>query len=147
MEAQHMTQKTFSDYTGIAAATLSGIFNERTKPTLSIVEAIKNKFPDISIDWLMFGKGPMFADGGTSEHVPPSTPQQGGEQTLNFGDDSASAAVVNDGQYNAINARTNNVNHAPVRTDIVYKEKEARRITEIRVFYDDQTWESFVPKK
>ena len=36
---------------------------------------------------------------------------------------------------------------SPVHTDIVYKEKERRRITEIRVFYDDQTWESFVPKK
>ncbi|MDY3674334.1 MAG: hypothetical protein SO049_05865, partial [Prevotella sp.] len=26
-------------------------------------------------------------------------------------------------------------------------DKQPRRITEIRVFYDDQTWESFVPKK
>lgn len=26
-------------------------------------------------------------------------------------------------------------------------DKPSRRITEIRVFYDDQTWESFVPKK
>lgn len=26
-------------------------------------------------------------------------------------------------------------------------DKQTRRITEIRVFYDDQTWESFVPKK
>lgn len=26
-------------------------------------------------------------------------------------------------------------------------DKPVRRITEIRVFYDDQTWEAFVPKK
>ena len=26
-------------------------------------------------------------------------------------------------------------------------DKQSRRITEIRVFYDDQTWESFVPKR
>ena len=26
-------------------------------------------------------------------------------------------------------------------------DKQQRRITEIRIFYDDQTWETFVPKK
>jgi hypothetical protein len=26
-------------------------------------------------------------------------------------------------------------------------DKAQRRVTEIRVFYDDQTWESFVPAK
>jgi hypothetical protein len=26
-------------------------------------------------------------------------------------------------------------------------EKPQRQITEIRIFFDDQTWESFVPKK
>ena len=38
------------------------------------------------------------------------------------------------------------------RLDFEHKEvktidKPARRITEIRVFYDDQTWETFVPQK
>jgi len=38
------------------------------------------------------------------------------------------------------------------RLDLEYKEvktidKPQRRITEIRVFYDDQTWETFVPQK
>ena len=31
--------------------------------------------------------------------------------------------------------------------DVKNIDKQTRRITEIRVFYDDQTWESFVPKK
>ena len=26
-------------------------------------------------------------------------------------------------------------------------DKSQRKITEIRIFYDDQTWETFVPKK
>ena len=152
MEAQHMTQKSFSDFTGIAQATISGIFKERTKPTLSTVEAIKDKFPNINIDWLMFGKGPMFLDGNPEEPSSSSTPQVGGEQTLNFGDEGAGVAMTHDALYGGAPTKINQntvqgVNRAPVRTDIVYKEKEVRRITEIRVFYDDQTWESFVPKK
>ena len=62
MESQHMTQQTFSDFIGISSASLSSIFNGRTKPTLNTVEAIRSKFTKISLDWLMFGKGPMFTD-------------------------------------------------------------------------------------
>src|SRR3712207_9127743 len=40
--------------------TLFRSFTGRTKPTLNIVEAIKNKIPDISTDWLMFGNGEMY---------------------------------------------------------------------------------------
>ena len=103
-----MNQQNFAQFLGMAPATLSSILSERTKPTLNTIEAIKNKFPNINIDWLMFGKGSMFLD------------ENPGSQTQ---------------------AR------AAVRTDVVFKEREPRKITEIRVFYDDQTWESFVPKK
>ncbi len=153
MEAQHMNQQNFAQFLGMAPATLSSILSERTKPTLNTIEAIKNKFPNINIDWLMFGNGSMFLDenpGNSSS----STPQEGlaGEQMLDFGDmdaadPAATAHGVKDNQgynpkpYSQTQAR------AAVRTDVVFKEREPRKITEIRVFYDDQTWESFVPKK
>jgi hypothetical protein len=40
----------------------------------------------------------------------------------------------------------------PVRPEVQVEvmknyDKQPRRVTEIRVFYDDQTWESFVPAK
>jgi hypothetical protein len=30
---------------------------------------------------------------------------------------------------------------------VKYIDKPQRNITEIRIFFDDQTWETFVPKK
>lgn len=62
MEAQHMTQQTFANFIGMSPASLSSIFNDRTKPTINTVEAIKSKMPAISTDWLMFGRGTMFVD-------------------------------------------------------------------------------------
>ena len=59
MESQHMTQQVFADYIGLAPATLSSIFNGRTRPTLNVVEALKRKIPNINFDWLMLGVGPM----------------------------------------------------------------------------------------
>lgn len=37
--------------------------------------------------------------------------------------------------------------HSVQGFDVKNIDKQPRKITEIRVFYDDQTWESFVPKK
>jgi len=34
-----------------------------------------------------------------------------------------------------------------VREEVKIIDKPARRVTEIRIYYDDQTWESFVPSK
>jgi DNA-binding XRE family transcriptional regulator len=69
MESQHMTQQVFAQFIKISPATLSGIFNGRTNPSLNIVEAIKNSLPSISTDWLLFGNGPMYIDVSKGESV------------------------------------------------------------------------------
>ena len=153
MESQHMTQQLFADYIGIGAATLSSIFNGRTRPTLNIVEAVKKKIPNISTDWLMFGSGEMYlpqeepledafspSDSGSDgrpqiqnpmldfDATPSPTPQNARPQTLNS---------------NSVNNTRLNLDAHEVKTI----DKPQRRITEIRVFYDDQTWETFIPQK
>ena len=54
-----MSQQVFADFLQQSPATLSSIFNGRTRPTLNIVEAIKMKIPDISTEWLLWGTGDM----------------------------------------------------------------------------------------
>ena len=60
MEDQHMTQQVFADFLQQSPATLSSIFNGRTRPTLQVIDAIKTKIPDISIEWLLYGTGDMY---------------------------------------------------------------------------------------
>ncbi|MBP3787988.1 MAG: helix-turn-helix transcriptional regulator [Prevotella sp.] len=152
MESQHMTQQVFADFIGIAPATLSGIFTERTKPTLNTVEAIKRKLPLLSTDWLMFGRGPMFTDSGAAVDANPSTPapkveQASSEPMLDFGQ----PAPINTPQFTTRPVTSPSVAKS-ARMEVNMEnlnnfEKTQRKVTEIRVFYDDQTWESFVPAK
>ena len=156
MESQHMTQQVFADFIGLAPATLSSIYNERTRPTISVVEAIKKKIPNISTDWLMFGSGDMYVaspaspapadslfsadDGGLNggqivknpvldfDQPQSPTPQQG-PQTPYF--------------INSVKSTPSNIE----RTEVKIIDKPQRKVKEIRVFYDDQTWETFVPEK
>ena len=146
MESQHMTQQVFAQFIEMSPASLSSIFNGRTKPTLNIVEAIEKKIPDISTDWLMFGSGSMYLDRNTAAdaHAEPLPKNQ--ETMLDFSEAPTLASdLTNPTVQNSNSVKTTRSNL--VRDEIKIFDKPARRVTEIRVFYDDQTWESFVPAK
>ena len=155
MEAQHMNQQTFAKMTGISTASLSSIFNSRTQPTLMHVEAIKKKFPNINLEWLLYGVGGMF--------VPTDTPtptslfddadpnQKPAYQTVHVSSpktDIMTEGMINFDEPAAHSAAPQVANARKVQQPaFAIQSTPTRRITEIRVFYDDQTWESFVPKK
>lgn len=145
MESQHMTQQTFAQFIQISPASLSSIFNGRTRPTLNMVEAIKNKIPNLSTDWLMFGKEPMYLDSQTSTPTYQNVETKPiSQQFLDFDVPSAPQNVDSEPLFQQ------GVQNTPIKkteTVVKYVDKPQRQITEIRIFYDDQTWETFVPKK
>jgi len=156
MESQHMTQQVFAQFIEMSPASLSSIFNDRTKPTLNIVEAIKKKIPNISTDWLMFGVGDMYlsptpvASATDEAALPPSSTIPSGTRPtdlmLDFG--TPYSPGVDSARRTA--SPGNSVSATPkelVREEIKYVDKPQRRVIEIRVFYDDQTWDTFVPTK
>lgn len=140
-----MTQQTFANFIGMAPATLSSIYTGRTKPTLNTVEAIRSKLPGLNINWLMFGTGQMFEDEKTNDtsSTPPS--EEPVEGMLNFQETTSVGQQIKNAQNMQQSARRmSSINLQP---NVVQPKQCARRITEIRVFFDDQTYESFVPKK
>ena len=158
MEAQHMPQQVFASYIGTTPATLSGIFNDRTRPTINIIESIKKKFPDISLDWLMFGSGPMYQSsagdggvGGVETNKPTVANSASGAQESLFDFDVPTSPTTPPAQFSPQAApyhnSVRNTHPEIIREEVKYVDKPARRVTEIRVYYDDQTWESFVPSK
>ena len=149
MESQHMTQQLFADYIGLAPATLSSIFNGRTRPTLNVVEALKKKIPNINIDWLMFGSGEMFQDSlekSTSDQTHSENGNSNQSLMLDF-DQNPSPTAPNMGQMAQNPALVKNSRLEPIREEVKILDKPQRRVIEIRVFYDDQTWDTFVPVK
>lgn len=137
MESQHMTQQAFSKFTGISAAVLSGIFTGRTKPTINQVEAIRKKIPNISLAWLLFGEGSMYdterQDVLEIQHESPAP-------TLSEGNGETHEGKTKKNNGQGLTDKENTISEQK-KLDIL-----KRRITEIRVFYDDNTYEAFVPK-
>lgn len=146
MEDQHMTQQVFAEFIHQAPATLSSIFNGRTRPTLNIVDAIKNKFPNISIEWLLYGIGDMYVSHPDDAEAVTRTPESGAEPMLNFGQPEPSTPTMTAVTPTYMQGVRNT--HLEIqREEMKTIDKEPRKVTEIRVYYDDQTYETFVPAK
>ena len=161
MESQHMNQQSFASFIGISTASLSSILQEKTRPTLKTVEAICSKMPSVNITWLLNGVGEMYS---SSPEV--SSAAENSEPDL-FHQSSGQPSLYENAEF--MEPRNNAFRSSPSFTNqptspstdyrqqripsgmSFHEEKKVdikhRRITEIRVFYDDQTWESFVPKK
>lgn len=171
MLAKGMTQKTFASELCIAEATLSGIYNGRTRPTNQTISAIHERFPDVNISWLMFGEGDMYVSSPSEQHAMDdhaedagsrkveddlfcmphvsAEVQGGGNRTMEpIGTQAMgtpvlplSAAVGGNGaQSPAPSAMSPQIQYIEK-----YIDKPQRKITEIRIFFDDGTYETFTP--
>ena len=129
MQSQKMSQKEFSAELCISEGTLSSIYNGRTRPSSSVIASIHECFPNVSVNWLMFGEGEMFLTPSDVSVVDvESKPISGGEQ-LNLFHPAMSGCV------------SPSVNEMEVKNI----DKEPRKITEIKVFFDDGTFQTFIP--
>ena len=173
MEAQHMNQQAFSKYTKIGSASLSSIFRGRTRPSMNHVLAILEAFPNVNPTWLLKGEGGMLITNENSTQnngenssssidaeMMPSDATQTQYNTAYRGDNADKMAedLPLFGQKRVVqvhpsvlppvekapNGRYTKLSQVDVTQGM--DAMEHRKITEIRVFFDDQTWESFVPK-
>lgn len=146
MESQHMSQKVFAQFTGISEGSLSGVFNDRTRPTLQMIESIHACLPTVSVEWMMFGTGPMYLDEKTASGTTADSKEEGTALLPNVLEGTTAPSlfnVVDDSGKQEVSRVPHNVE----KTVVKYIDKPERRITEIRIFYDDQTWETFLPKR
>lgn len=127
MQMEGLTNAEFAEKIGISTSSLSHIFNGRNKPSLEVVMRIHKAYPRININWLLYGEGEMLE----SENR-----------------ENADTAPV------GFDFRRENVSETPlyppkeiVHEEVKYIEKPQPKITEIRVFFDNGTYQVFKPDK
>lgn len=62
LRVKDVTASRFADLIGVQPSNISHIISGRNKPSLDFVVKVVENFPDISLEWLMFGKGEMFTN-------------------------------------------------------------------------------------
>lgn len=59
LDYSQLSPTEFAERIDIQRSTISHILNGRNKPSLDFLMKVKDKFPEISWDWLILGKGKM----------------------------------------------------------------------------------------
>lgn len=162
-----LSQKQFASELSVAEATISSIYRGRTSPTNNLIQAIHNAYPAVNVNWLMFGEGEMLlpltpetAQGEVQHGNLMEVPDQPiGSIGQNVGFQSAEnpslfdASTANVPRQNAL--KTGNYSDLPTELRLAEAlsqlkktnevDKSERKIKEIRVFFDDGTYEAFTP--
>lgn len=67
LKVKDVTASKFADMIGVQPSNISHILSGRNKPSLDFVMKVSETFPDISLEWLMFGRGSMFIHDETQD--------------------------------------------------------------------------------
>jgi len=59
IETQNMTASGFANVIGVQRSSVSHILSGRNKPSLDFILKLKEHYPDLNLDWLLFGSGPI----------------------------------------------------------------------------------------
>lgn len=164
IEAEGLSNSQFADRCGIPRPSLSQILTGRNKKISDvIVGQIHKAFPQLSVLWLMFGEGPMinkpvgeestenlfndfgFSDGSlftdTTEFVDDDTQNmiRSNVNALNNPQNSAQSS-----QYKRVD---DDSKIAELQKQIDKLRKNPRKVSHITVYYDDSTFETFIPQR
>ena len=145
MQKEEMTAAQFAEKIGLSPSSLSHILNGRNNPSLDVVMKIHKACNYVNLSWLIYGEGEM------EEQQDSSQLEETGISGISMFDESAFFSPK--GTEESEN-RKEIASKSPVftpkeivREEIKYVEKPARKITEIRIFFDNGTYETFRPEK
>jgi len=60
LKTENISASKFADEIGVQRSSISHILSGRNNPSLDFIQKILKRFPDISSDWIIFGKGSMY---------------------------------------------------------------------------------------
>ncbi len=146
MEREKVPPRVFAETIGVQQSTLSHILNDRNKPSLEVVMKVHQTYNYVNLEWLLYGKGEMIASAEDASAVS----SNGDYQPSLFAEKPVNSSKEPFNPENRKEMPLRSTENAPkeiVKQEIRYIEKPARKITEIRIFFDDNTYETFRPEK
>ncbi len=153
---------------GISPAALSHIKSGRSKPSLTILRSVVSGFPELNPEWVMLGTGEMYRTpvSGDESEADGSQPSQTESPSTNDNMDMFAGMTdifakpvttqpskpVERGHQSVAAQRQQMAERAEltkqhiaevVRETLTQVQKPPRKIVEVRIFFDDGTYETF----
>lgn len=151
-----------ADLCAIPRPSFSQLLSGRNQKVSDVlIRKIHKAYPDLSVMWLMFGEGPMLyseqevKDRAPSEDVENSSDnasdaiesRMSGKQASGFSNVNGFTPPQTAPNNIIIQQLEENKKILELQQQIEKLQKNPRRVTHITVFYDDLTYDTFVPEK
>jgi len=140
IEAEKISAAEFADKIGVQRSNVSHILNGRNNPGFSFIQKILETFPSINSRWLLTGEGVMFdGEGASSENTV--------KQKDLFSNQNADNNVIIENQSfenTPLNLTEKQVQPRKLEKSIE-KEMVTKKVVRVLFFYDDHTFEDFLP--
>ena len=142
MDRENLTAGTFAESIGVAQSTISHILGPRNKyPSTEVILRLHQRYKDINLGWLLTGEGSMSNSSSSSKNSEFDYPLFA-ENPENL----SKKSMETENHKEIALEKPSNTSKDFVRQEIIYKERPSRKITEIRIFFDDNTYETFRPE-
>lgn len=154
MEDQGISSTRFADLCGIPRPTLSQLITGRNKKISDVLlSQIHTAIPNLSVMWLIFGEGSMLTDNTTActsneassdsdnqnlPDNPQAAPEFSKEKPLNSPGKGLSNTDIQSLELDLKNQM--------LMKQIENMRANPRKVVQITVYYDDSTFETFLPK-
>jgi len=132
IDQKKLSPTQFADSIEVQRSSLSHVLSGRNKPSLDFLLKIKNRFPEINLDWLLLGEGSMNIQ---TEKKEISDPKNKDVMELNFTESGSNE--IEDITRKTIPEKSENI-------PLPDNEKSGnRKLMKIIMLYDDNSFESF----
>lgn len=140
MRREHLTPSSFAESIEIQRSTLTHILRGRNNPSLDVVMKIHQRYKYVNLDWLLYGNGNMVNQENTLDEFQGTLFDENAENTSNPSTDSEYRKEI-------ASKSPEIASKEPIKEEVRYIERPPRKITEIRIFFDDNTFEIFKGEK
>ena len=139
MDSEDLSAARFADRLEINRAVVSHILNGRNNPSLDVVTKILSEMNYINPDWLLQGIGSMYKDGYSGKQEIDRSLFH--TETINTREDTDETEYAEEKSLKNVEKASKSVDSegaSPVSVN-------DRKVRQIIVYYDDNTFETFTP--
>ena len=142
LKQKNLTSAKFADEIGVQRSSISHVLSGRNKPGLEFIQKILKTYPEISSDWILFGKGNMMSDQENESDV-----QRGRIEndlfTAKLSEEDKKAQVSDIEKIKNIDSTTSTLLN---KQKISSKNEVKKEIEKIIVFYTDDSFRQYIPE-
>ncbi len=142
LKQKNLTSAKFADEIGVQRSSISHVLSGRNKPGLEFIQKILKTYPEISSDWILFGKGKMMIDQENEPEV----------QRDRVKNDLFTSKLSDEEQKAELSGLEKIQNAGSTTSTLLNKQKISsknevkKEIEKIIVFYTDDSFRQYIPE-